>query len=189
MGRQGTSNLTIGAHRNRGFGKVRAFAGSWKSRGTLHDVRVARARRGCAVALAIIWTAASTAPAASSARVFVPNCGNSAYGGRVEPSRWDAGCTGQRELIHATWTRWGRDVAIAHGFTPWFDCDPDCPSGRLYEFRARLRVSRVRTCRGRKGRNRRFYTRARLRYRVPPDHPEGIGAGLHVVRFRLVCLR
>jgi hypothetical protein len=148
---------------------------------------VVRTHWRCAVAVAITCIAAA-APADAASRVFLPNCGNSAYGGRVEPSSWDAGCTGQRELIHATWTGWGRDVAVGRGFTP-SACDPDCASGTLYKFRARLRVSRVRTCRGKTGRYRRFYTRARLRYRVPPDHPAGIGAGLHAVRFRLVCFR
>ena len=152
-------------------------------------MRIVRTGLRCSFAVAIMCTAAVAAPADAAARVFLPICGNSAYGGRVEPSSWDAGCTGQLELIRAAWTGWGRDVAVAHGFTPWFVCDPDCASGTRYEFRARLRVSRVRTCRGKSGRYRRFYTHARLRYRVPPDHPKGIPPGLRVRRFRLVCIR
>jgi hypothetical protein len=132
---------------------------------------------------------ALAAPADAAPRVFLPNCGNSAYGGRVEPGRWDAGCTGTWDLIHASWRGWGRDVAIARGFTTLPDCNPDCSTGTVSRFRARLRVSRVRTCRGKSGEYRRFYTRARLRYRIPADDPPGIGAGLHVVRFRLICDR
>jgi hypothetical protein len=132
---------------------------------------------------------AVSAPAAAQAAVFLPNCGSSTYGGRVQPSRWDAGCTGQWELIRAKWSLWGRGVAIGKGFTQGSDCDPDCASGTLYEYRSRLRVSRIRTCKGKSGAYRRFYTRARLRFRVPSGDDSGIREGVHTVRFPLRCVR
>jgi hypothetical protein len=137
-------------------------------------------------ALAVLFV---SAPASAHAAVFLPNCGNSAYGGRVEPPRWDAGCTGQWELVRARWSGWGRVVAIGRGFTQASDCDPDCASGTQYEYRSRLRVSRIRTCKGRSGKYRRFYTRATLRFTVPDGDASGISEGVHRVPFRLRCAR
>jgi hypothetical protein len=48
------------------------------------------------------------------ARVFVPNCGNTHYGGRVAPVTWDAGCTGTPELLRTRWFSWGRRAAIGY---------------------------------------------------------------------------
>jgi hypothetical protein len=128
-----------------------------------------------------------SAAASAQARVFLPSCGNSAYGGRVEPRRWDAGCTGQWELVRARWSGWGSAVAIGRGFTQARDCNPDCAPGALDEHRARLRVSRIRTCEGRSGRHRRFYTRATLRFTVPDRDGSAIRERVHRVRFVLIC--
>jgi hypothetical protein len=117
---------------------------------------------------------------ATATAVFLPNCGNSHYGGRVAPRNWDAGCTGDRELLRTTWSRWGRRVAIGKGQTAVNDCDPSCAEGTVTRYPARARAFRIRTCRGRSGKRRRFYTRLRLTVRMPERH---------TTTFRLVCAR
>jgi hypothetical protein len=124
----------------------------------------------------------------ASARVLLPDCGSSGYGGREEPSRWDYGCTGVLDLLSADWSRWGHRAARARGRTSVDDCDPNCAEGRVYYYRARATASRIRKCRGEHDRPGRFYTRLRLRYTVPNDRrPSSLRAGKHRRTFRLKC--
>jgi hypothetical protein len=148
-----------------------------------------RSLRRLAFLIAVICASVSAAAPAAQARVFIPSCGVTTYGGRVEPPRWDAGCTGTPELIRAKWTGWGRDVAIGRGFTVFIGCGPDCASSEVYEYRSRLRVSRVRRCKSSTGALKRFYTRGTLRFRVPDGDDSGIREGLHVVGFPFQCVR
>jgi hypothetical protein len=130
------------------------------------------------VLVALIAAVLLAAAPAAEARVFIPSCGSTVYGGRVEPPRWDAGCTGTPELIHAKWTGWGRRVAVGRGFTVVTTCDSDCT---VSKYRSRLRVSRIRRCKSSTGELKRFYTRGRLRFLASDDSD--------VQRFAFVCVR
>jgi hypothetical protein len=92
-------------------------------------------------------------------------------------------------LIRTKWYYWGREVAIGKGKTQFNDCDPGCSEGTVYTYRARGRASRIRRCKGRSGKYRRFYTRMRISYWVPSDDSSGLSEGKHTRRYALSCGR
>ena len=92
-------------------------------------------------------------PSVADARVFLPSCGNSAYGGREAPRTWDRGCTGNQDLVRMSWRGWGGSDASGRGRTS---------TGAT----ARVLVYRVRRCRDSRGNLRSFYTRIRINGRT-----------------------
>jgi hypothetical protein len=146
-----------------------------------------RITAAAAVALTLVFALGTDdAPAAAQARVLLGDCGGTGYGGRSEPRRWDYGCTGVWDLFAAKWRRWGRPVARATGKTMLNTCDPSCAEGTVYRYRARVKVWRIRRCEDSDGNVDRYYTRLRLRYRVPAGDP--FPAGLRDQTMPIACL-
>jgi hypothetical protein len=123
-----------------------------------------------AISALLPWVVALPAATADAA-TYLPNCGNSYYGGRVAPRYWDSGCTGNREIIRARWSRWGRRAATAESSTAVNDCDPDCARGTVQVYPSRARAYRLRRCQTRGGQRRRFYTRVRLTVFIDGQSP------------------
>jgi hypothetical protein len=140
-------------------------------------------------AAAVLLALVAVAPTAAQGRVFVPRCGSSSYGGFFKPHRWDPACTGgSHKLRVRKWRGWGSRVAVARGHTTIRICDPDCPRAYFVKYRARLRLSRIRQCKGASGETRRFYTRARITFFV--DEPAGgLKRGKRRDRLHLGCER
>ena len=175
----------------RGSAIVSVVAALALARVCIYRQKVHRARLRYASLLAAVTVALGLAsPVDAVARVFLPNCGNTYYGGRVAPVTWDAGCTGTPELLRTSWFSWGRRAAIGKGRTTYNDCEPSCADGTVYTYRARARASRIRRCKGRSGKHRRFYTRVRISFWVPNGDSSGLREGKHTARpFELVCGR
>ena len=97
------------------------------------------------------------APAATDARtfaagtVYLPKCGNSAYGGAIRLRSWSPGCAGSSPYFkRLRWRRWG-SVAAGRGrvlVCTYRDCDTS---------RGSIRAYRIRWCDGK-----RMFTRTRL---------------------------
>jgi hypothetical protein len=85
--------------------------------------------------------------------VRLPDCGNSWYGGKVKPRKWDRGCTGSLDLTQGRWSRWGRSVAYGRGYA-------STGSGRVP---VRVRASRIRVCETEHGFGT-FYTRVWVKH-------------------------
>ncbi len=62
-----------------------------------------------------------------------------------------------------------------------------CVSAKILTYRARARVSRIRTCQGKSGKPRRFYTRVRITFRVPEDDPGPLRPGRHSFSPLIFC--
>lgn len=73
---------------------------------------------------------------AEGATVRLPECGNSWYGGKVKPRKWDRGCTGFLDLTGSRWSRWGESVAYGRGYAI-------TASGQVP---VRIRARRIRVC-------------------------------------------
>jgi hypothetical protein len=144
-----------------------------------------------ATAVTVLLVVSLTATSAASSRVGADDrvrlgsCG-STYTGSVKPRRWDLGCTGVWDIFAARWRRWGRPVASAKAKTMVATCDPDCVSGPVFRYNARVKVWRIRSCADGDGNVRRFYTRLRLRYRVPEGDP--FPAGVQRRTMPIQCL-
>ena len=97
-------------------------------------------------------TAGTDARAAAATKVYLPECGNAAYGGALRPRSWSPGCAGSSPFFKKLrWSRWG-SVATGRGRVLV------CPSYRGCDtFSGRIRAYRVRRCDGK-----RMFTRTRL---------------------------
>ena len=142
-----------------------------------------------AACLAVVVCLLPALPAQARRRVLLPDCGHSIYGGSAAPSRWDAGCTGDPELLETTWSRWGRRSARGTGMTAHNDCDPNCADGTVYYFDARALSFRIRRCQVESGREHLFYTRVKISWIVPPDHESGVDEGEDSYTFKNTCVR
>jgi hypothetical protein len=77
----------------------------------------------------VVALPAATADAAG----YLPNCGNSCYGGSIAPRYEDSGCTGNREIIRARSSRWGRRAATGDSSTAVNERPRLC-SGERFKF-------------------------------------------------------
>ncbi len=103
----------------------------------------------CSALLALFLTVGYIATGDAQARVRLPDCGNSYYGGRETPRNWDRGCTGGRDLTGMSWRGWRQSRASGRG---------RAEGGGV----ARVLVSRIRWCENQQGDLRRFYTQIRI---------------------------
>ena len=122
---------------------------------------------------------------AASGRTYVPNCGNTSYL-RYKPGFWSSGCTaGSLNMPTVRWSGWGGRAARGSGTAALREpCSPEsCAEAGTYEAKARLALSRPRTCRDRRGRSHRYFSRARLtvRYRAGNPFRERPGWRSHLV--------
>lgn len=124
---------------------------------------------------------------ATASPVLLGSCGGTYYPGRHKPAQWDMGCTGVSDLTRMVWHSWGRPTGSGTGVTQLNDCSPTCAEGMVQEFPAAAEVSRIRRCRGNSGQVRRFYTRVRIVYDLPPDNPYGRPGGRQDGVYKLTC--
>ena len=108
---------------------------------------------------------APTAVSAASAKVRLPDCGNSSYGGGSAPVEWDRGCTGTQDLVAGRWKNWGTSKATGTGRTQIDACDPTCAQGQVTEVPITIIASIRKTCTTSEGKKYLFYTRVNLRFR------------------------
>jgi len=137
-----------------------------------------------ALSLAILAESA----AAQQPGVRLPDCGSSAYGGKIAPVQWDRGCTGVADLLQMQWTGWGGTTATGAGLTQLNDCEPSCAEGTVIEYPVRAAVTDKRSCKDAEGRVASYYTSIRISFELPEGTPFGAG-GLQDGTYRLACIK
>ena len=129
---------------------------------------------------------ASTSVAATPApRAVLPTCGDSWFGGLVEPRAWDDGCTEQTDLTHARWWNWGGAVATAEGRIQY---SPDVVRFPIVVYPVRAIAWRIRRCADSRHRFDPYYTRVRLTFTL--RHPDYLFPSRHAIQTDdLLCRR
>jgi hypothetical protein len=101
------------------------------------------------LSVAAALVAAAAIPAAASGgsdtlRVFFPgDCVTNAY----KPTSLTVFCgDGGMPITKIRWSSYGAKQAAGRGVASVNDCDPDCASGTSTNYRARIKLTRVRQC-------------------------------------------
>jgi hypothetical protein len=137
-------------------------------------------------------SAAGTAVAASSARVYAANCGTVGYL-EYKPQSWGAGCTsGSPEVRNARWTRWNDTSARGVGSSYVEDCSPSCATPSKHEvYPSSVILSQPRRCTS--GARVSYFSRATWTITYPRRNPFHMRPGNHSSIFRplggTVCRR
>jgi hypothetical protein len=113
--------------------------------------------------------AAAHAPAGAD-EILLPDCSNTAYGGRVAPVVYSSGCVGASVNIDGlAWQSWGGPTATATGTLRYNDCEPDCARGTIYDYPAELTAGELKRCASSLG-PRLYYTHTSVVVDFPPEN-------------------
>jgi hypothetical protein len=144
-------------------------------------------RRLPAALAAVIALGAAAAPAGAAPTTYAANCGQTGYLD-YKPSSWSNGCTGgafNAEKAH--WRTWSSTSARASARMALRDplCRPTCPAAKTFNYRARITLSRPRTCHGEDGEPLRFFSRVSVRVLWTSGNPFHERPGWHTSRFHI----
>jgi hypothetical protein len=114
-------------------------------------------RRVWIVVCASVLTFALAGTAVAGATVFFRGAVN---GPRFEPKSLYLTADGTLYVGNVVWSRWGGRTAQGLGRAEYHGCTPNCAAAKVHHARVRVRLSRIRSCHGK-----RYYTHVALRKR------------------------